>query len=506
MRILYIDCDSLRPDHLGCYGYDRDTSPNIDGVAADGRRFTGCYASDAPCLPSRTAFFSGRFGVHTGVVNHSGTNADVRHRGAARGTSTDDRYRSLPRALRNLGHRTAFVSPFPQRHGAWHVLDGFDEWVDTGGAGTERADVVAPHAESWLDEHATGEDWYLHVNFWDPHTPYDTPPEFGNPFADDPPPEWLTDETIREHYESYGPHSAHDVHHGYLTGTGPDDLERTPDEIEDREDFDRWVDGYDVGIRYMDEYVGDLLDRLREAGVYEETLVVVSADHGENLGELNVYGDHQTADDRTCRVPLVVKGPGVEPGVDDGFHYQFDLSATLVELAGGDVPAGWDAESFRPALTGGESVGRDFLVTGQGAWSCQRGVFFGDWLLLRTYHDGWKDFEPVELYDLANDPHETENLAREEPAVVERGLALLQRWRAERGLDAATGRDGGNPEAPRSLVDPLFEVIREGGPAYLRGNDGVYAERLRETGREEHAETIEARDGVVDGDLGEYLP
>ncbi|MFB6296259.1 MAG: sulfatase, partial [Halobacteriales archaeon] len=284
MRILYIDCDSLRPDHLGAYGYDRATSPNIDEIAADARRFTNYYVSDAPCLPSRTAYFTGRFGINTGVINHSGINADIRHRGASRGTSTAGRFSSLPRALRDAGHETVFVSPFPQRHGAWHVVDGFDQWIDTGGGGGERAEVVYPHAEEWLAANAGEEDWYLHVNFWDPHTHYDTPMEFGNPFADEDPPAWHTEEILREHYESYGPHSAHDLHHPYLTGGDVPDLERTPDEIATLEDYDRWIDGYDVGIRYMDEFIGDMMDLLRAEGVYEETMIVVSADHGENQG------------------------------------------------------------------------------------------------------------------------------------------------------------------------------------------------------------------------------
>ncbi|WP_435146098.1 sulfatase family protein [Halobaculum sp. P14] len=502
MRILYIDADSLRPDHLGCYGYERDTSPTIDEIANEGRRYTNYYTSDAPCLPSRTAYFSGRFGIHTGVVAHDGINADVRHRGDARGHANTGDYRTLPNALREAGHRTAFISPFPQRHGAWHVVDGFEEWVDTGGFGTERAEVVYPYAEEWLDEHATEEDWYLHVNFWDPHTPYDTPEEYGNPFADDPAPEWLTEDHIDEQYESYGPHSARDLHHGYLTGDGAADLDRTPDEIADREDFRQWIDGYDVGIRYMDDYVAKLVDLLKSEGVYEDTVIVVSADHGENQGELNVYGDHQTADDVTCRVPLIVKGPGVEPGVDDDLHYHLDFSATLVDLVGEDVPAGWDGRSFLPSLTEGESSGRDFVVTGQGAWACQRGVRWDDWLLLRTYHDGWREFEPVELYNLAEDPHEVENVANDYPEVADHGMTLLDRWRSQRTLDAAVGNDGGNPDAPRALVDPLFEVIRDGGSVYLKGNEETYAKRLRETGRDEHAETIESGDGLVTQEPG----
>lgn len=505
MRILYIDVDSLRPDHLGCYGYERDTSPNIDQIANEARRFTNYYVSDAPCLPSRTAYFSGRFGIHTGVVSHSGTTADIRPRGDKRNHTTGGDYCTLPRALQDEGYHTALISPFPKRHGAWHTVDGFDEWVDTGKFGVERAEDIYPHAEEFLEENATEEDWYLHVNFWDPHTPYDTPQEFGNPFADDPAPEWMTESLLEEQYESYGPHSAQDVHHGYLSGDGPEDLERTPDEIADLDDFKRWVDGYDVGIRYMDTYIGKLIDLLKDQDVYEETLIVLSADHGENLGELNVYGDHQTADDVTCCVPLIVKGPDIESGVDEEFHYHLDLSATLVDLVGGDVPDGWDGQSFLPSLTDGESVGRDFLVMGQGAWASQRGVRWDDWLLLRTYYDGWRDFDAVELYNLAEDPHEVENVAEERPDVASRGMALLDHWRSQRGIDAAIGEDGGNPSAPRSLVDPLFEVIHEGGSIYLEDNMDTYTNRLRETGREDHAEEIEERDGIVQQDPNGFL-
>ena len=504
MRILYIDCDSLRPDHLGCYGYHRETSPNIDRIAEEGRRFTNYYASDVPCLPSRTALFSGRFGIHTGVVNHGGVAADVRGRGEERRFQTEgDEFRTLPTVLRKAGHTTEFISSFPQRHGAWHTLDGFDGWVDPGGRGTERAETVAPLAEEWLEAHAGEEDWYLHVNFWDPHTPYDTPAEYGNPFADDPAPEWPDEATIERQYESYGPHSAHEPH----AWGGGSDLERTPQEIGSREEFRQWIDGYDVGIRYMDDHVGRLFSLLEAAGVFEETLVIVSADHGENQGELNVYGDHQTADDKTCRVPLLVCGPGVEPGVDDGLYYQVDLAPTLADLVDGDAPDGWDGRSFAGSIADEADAGRDYLVLGQGAWACQRAVRWDDWLLIRTYHDGLKEFDPVELYDLAADPHETTNLAHDEPEVVRRGLGLLEQWVSRRLLETATGEAGGNPSAPRAVTDPLWEVLHEGGPFHAKAEGAIlmYAERLRKTGREEHAEKLEEHRGIVPQAVDEYL-
>ncbi len=212
MRILYGDVDSLRPDHLGCYGYERDTSPTVDRLADDGRVFTNYYAADVPCLPSRTGLFTSRFGIHTGIVNHGGLNADARPRGERRLFHSRDEFETWTMALSEAGYRTALVSPFPSRHAAWHVLDGFEEWRDTGENGGETTDVVARYAEQWLEEHATEDDWYLHVNFWDPHTVYRTPIEYGNPFAAAPTPGWLTETIISEQRERPGPFSARDLY------------------------------------------------------------------------------------------------------------------------------------------------------------------------------------------------------------------------------------------------------------------------------------------------------
>ena len=86
MRLLYLDIDTLRADHLSCYGYHRTTTPNIDALATDGTRFTNVYASDVPCLPSRAALMSGTFGIRNGVVNHGGSGAELRIEGARRGS------------------------------------------------------------------------------------------------------------------------------------------------------------------------------------------------------------------------------------------------------------------------------------------------------------------------------------------------------------------------------------------------------------------------------------
>ncbi len=113
LKILYLDIDSLRPDHLGCYGYHRNTSPNIDRIAERGVRFTNFYASDAPCAPSRTALFSSKFGIHTGLINHGGLEANVRPIGANRPFNYHHTpYQAWVDVLRFEGLHTAMISLF----------------------------------------------------------------------------------------------------------------------------------------------------------------------------------------------------------------------------------------------------------------------------------------------------------------------------------------------------------------------------------------------------------
>ncbi|HEV2294026.1 MAG TPA: sulfatase [Tepidisphaeraceae bacterium] len=475
MRILYLDIDSLRPDHLGCYGYRRDTSPNIDRLALDAVRFDNCYVTDAPCLPSRTALWSGRFGIHNGVVNHGGVASEPLIEGPSRGFQSTLGMTSWMACLRAAGLRTATISSFGERHSAWHFYANFNEVYNCGRRGIERADEVEPIALEWLRRNAKAEKWFLHVNLWDPHTPYRTPDSVAHLFKDDPLPAWLTEEVRRAHWDGGGPHSAREV-----TGFGTTDWERQipqqfpqqPGQIDSMDKVRMVLDGYDRGVRYADETIGRLLDALASAGVLDETVIVVSADHGENLGELNIYGDHQTADHITCRVPLVVRWPEVMTGgrVDGRLLYHFDFAATMVELLDGEVPSNWD----------GRSAARDHLVISQGAWSCQRSVRFEDYVCIRSYHDGYHAFPEVMLFDVRRDPHEQHDLAPQRPDLVGRATAMLDAWHDEM-MRTAT-----HP------IDPMRTVLAEGGPLHARGQLPEYLKRLHETGRGEFAARLAA--------------
>lgn len=455
MRILYLDLDSLRPDHLGCYGYHRNTSPNIDAIAKEGVTFTNYYCSDAPCLPSRSALMSGRFGIHNGIVGHGGTAADMRREGVNRGFSDRLSSESLPAVLRQANMKTASISTFSERHSAWTFNAGFHEVFNIGDRGHETAEQVLPVALKWLEDNGKSEDWFLHLNFWDPHTPYRTPDSYGNPFEEEPLPEWLNEEVFQLHRNKQGQHSIEDMNalaksHYYRHA-------RHHKSIEQHEDLRVIVDNYDAAVRYLDEHLGHVFGKLSELGIMEDTAIIISADHAENLGELGIYSEHGTADQATCRIPMIVRWPGgMQGNTDDGLHYHLDLGPTLASLLNLKSPPAWDGESYAETILKGSPAGRDYLVISQCAHVCQRSVRFGDYIYIRSYHDGHHGFPKEMLFDLKQDPYEQHNLAEERRDLCKEAVYLLNEWHDD--MMSSMDYD----------TDPMWTVLKEGGPLHAR--------------------------------------
>jgi arylsulfatase A-like enzyme len=480
MRMLILDLDSLRPDHLGCYGYHRNTSPNIDRIAREGVRFTNYYTSDAPCFPSRTALMTGRFGIHNGVVGHGGTAGDVRHEGESRQFQDRLARESLPAFLRSAGLKTVLVSPFAERHSSWTFYAGFNEIYNTGKNGGESAEEVTPTVLNWIERNAKEDQWLLYVNYWDPHTPYRAPESFGHPFADEPLPAWITEEVLEAHIRKVGPHSASEINM-YDNRTLPQ-YPRHPGEIKDFDGLRKMIDGYDTAIRYMDDHIGRLFQALEAQGVMDDLVIIITADHGENMGELGIYGEHGTADQITCRIPMIIRWPGVtRPHVDHGLHYHLDLGPTLAEMLGRQPMPSWDGQSYAPVLRECCDAGRDYLVLSQCAHVCQRSVRFGDWLYIRTYHDGYHLFDKEMLFHVGDDPHEQFNLAAERPDLCKEAVYFLNEW---------------HDEMMRSMpfdTDPLWTVMKEGGPYHAKGHLRRYAAWLEQTGRGHAVEELKRR-------------
>ena len=480
MRFLILDLDTLRPDHLSCYGYHRQTSPTLDAIAARGVRFDNYYCSDAPCLPSRAALVTGRHGIRSGVIGHGGTAADLRLQGRNRGFHSDTEQLSLWGFLRGQGYHTASVSPFAQRHSAFWFNAGFVETYDTGSGGMVPPEQITPHVLNWMDRHAREDNWCLHINYWDPHTPYRAPADFGNPFAEEPLPGWMTPELLAEHRTQPGLHGCWEVN--MADDAVSPRYPRHPGQVPDMDGFRAMIDGYDCGIRYMDGHIDRLLNTLADAGVLDDTAIIVTSDHGENLGELGSYAEHGTSDYITHRIPMIMAGPGWQSGaVDSALHYNLDLGPTLAELLDAKPRAGWQGRSYAGALTGGAYEQRDHLVLGQCCHGAQRSVRFGPWQYIRTYHDFYHLWPREMLFNIAQDPHETQNLAEQRPEICAEAARLLLNWVDDQML------------AMPDAVDPLWTVMREGGPLHSRGLLPAYCQRLEATGRGQHVPELRRR-------------
>lgn len=479
MRIIMIDVDTLRPDHMGCYGYERNTTPQMDKIARESMRFENYYCSDAPCLPSRAALVTGKFGIHSGIVNHGGLAADIRHPGPDRFMFNQGVINNLFFMFRSAGMYTVSVSTFAERHSAYWFNAGFNETINVGKIGGETANEVMPNALDWIGRRGKENGWFMHIHMWDPHSPYNTPEDFGNPFEDAPAAPWITEDVLKGHKKHVGPHSINELNM-FDDKVNPK-WKRMVGKGETLSDVKKIIDGYDCGVRYVDTQVGYLVDLLKRLGIYEDTAIIITADHGENLGELGIYSEHATADNTTTHIPLIIKWPGMKQGVDQGLHYNIDLTRTFADLLGQEPIPDGDGQSFIETLRTGADTGRDHLIVSQCAHVCQRSVRFDDYIYIRTYHDGYHLFPREMLFNIKEDVHEQENLADQEPQLCDRAARLLLDWEEDMMLSSP------------SETDPMWVVIREGGPFNCSGRLGEYLDRLEATGRHEGAEELRRR-------------
>ena len=448
MRIIYFDIDSLRPDHLGCYGYGRPTSPTIDGIAAQGMRFDHYYCADSPCMPSRHGWITGRYGINNGVVTHGGAASRLQILETLYG-GPDQRNQLVQRKLRQNGYDTICFSNFATRHCATWFGMGWSEFHSPNlKTGSESAEEVNAPVLRWLKQNGDRDNYFLYINYWDPHRIYDLPREWFDRMSQNPlPMGWPDEKAIGDHQKVDGWFTADTLFPNKAKSPTPN----MPDAIKNRADLAHMVNGYDAEIAYADYHVQQVLDALSAHGVLDETAIIISADHGEAMGESGIYGDHVCADDCIHRIPLIIKWPGVAtPGsVCQEFLYNVDLSATLIELTGGVIPEYYDGRSFAPALRSGVGPLHDYLVWGHGLYTLQRAVRTPQHLMIRTYDPYGYRFDPVALYDMRADPHQTRNLSNERPDLVREMDHYLTEWLHEQRVK------------PYALPDPMEVVWQE---------------------------------------------
>ena len=395
-NVLLITIDTLRADHLPAYGYRRVKTPAVDGLVQDGILFKRAVAHAPITLPSHTSILTGLYPMTHGVRN----NGDY---------YLPDDVETLAQMLKPSGYRTAaFVSAFllDARFGLNRGFDVYDDSTTTTSSAL-RPDLIkrrpagetAARVLGWLDSHyapgagAKGrEPFFLWAHFFDPHLDYDPP------------------EPFRTRY---------------------------------RDNF------YDAEIAYTDQQVGVLLERLKKLGLYGNTLVILTGDHGESLGEHGESAHSIFIYDSTQRIPLILKLPeesraGTSAG---GLARHVDIVPTVLDVLGlpNAAPPGLPGRSLLPLALG---RGPDAEVLSYAEAYLPKDYY--GWSALESVDDGHHKFIEApkpELYDLDGDPREKENLASQDGDRAARMRAELETLRKKYASRAEPGRAAREPDA-----------------------------------------------------------
>jgi len=414
VNIVFIVIDTLRASRLGCYGYSRPTSPALDRLAAQGARFARCFAPGIPTTPAHTTLYTGLHPLTHTIVSHGGK------------VDLDRKIPVLPELLQAAGYTTAAVDnlydikPWLARGYEFYINPSFRHKMRL----LVSCEEINARAIPWLREHAH-ETFFLFLHYWEPHTPY-MPPEcyrtFYPPDRDPFSPEHTSFEPIKRQpfWGMFG-----DI---WFKKLGP---------VTDAEYV---ASLYDAEIRHVDDGVAEILAALEETGLAEDTLVVLTGDHGESLYSHDIYFDHHGLYEDTIHVPLLLRHPSaIAPDTTlTPMVQHLDLAPTLLEAAGAPIPASMEGRSLWPLLTG---------QTGQGGWEqviCCECTWQAKWALrtetaklILAREPDFHDMPMRELYDLAADPEEATNVIEERPQEAQAMEAELEAW-----IAASLARNG----------------------------------------------------------------
>lgn len=416
-RVILITVDTLRADHMGVYGYPRQTSPALDELARQGVTFTSAVAQWPKTGPSLASIFTGRYPKTTGLT----------HRAAQQ---IPDEYKTLPELFQSAGYRTLGVVSNAVLSAELGWNRGFDEFLETwklGGAVSDdpvehRKWVTAPLVNQLaipaLDRHADAERLFVWLHYSDPHAPYLLPEGAEDPFVDD---DFDTQDELIEH--ELPPARA----------------------IQDERRLGFFVARYDANILVTDTHIGAILDHLEGLGLLDDAMVIFTSDHGEGLGEHDELFEHgREPYNTTAHVPLLITRRGVTRAARQVEHpiELVDLYPTLLDtlqVRQGDE--GLEGSSLAPFLGPMGAVETEALKPfryafseaggGQQLWRHYMSVQDGRWKLVfhPAVERGGRQLPPTfELYDLESDPTETENLAGQREEEFDRLWKALSTW------------------------------------------------------------------------------
>ena len=410
-NLLLITIDTLRADRLGCYGAAAASTPNIDRLAREGTLFTDAFCSIPITLPSHCSILTGLYPRTHKVLSH--------------GYTLGEEQVTLAELLKENGYKTAaFVSS--------HVLDdkygvnqGFDLYFQRYNYGAKRIrnllrnkgeDLLTQAILDWI-RLELDEPYFLWIHWFHPHKPYEPPP----------PMDALVD-------PERGGEAGQKADVKTLEKAWKGEIDLTGEEVE------RFRSLYAGEVAFTDRQVGLVLSGLKESGGLENTVVLFTADHGEVLYEHDRYFGHDIMlYDRSLRVPLIVREPDRDgkSEISGATVRNIDILPGALDLLGIDR-SGLDLEgrSFAPALGGGTLPDAPVFAEvfpPKEDWKSEprHAVRFDGWKLITV--DGVPEGE---LFDLAADPGEAENLIREREGLRDRMTGLLDEWMGKTSISS----------------------------------------------------------------------
>ncbi len=430
-NIVFISIDSLRADHLGCYGYPKPTSPTIDALAAQGARFEWAISTTSWTLPSHAAMFTGLYDSAHGLVDNA--------------LALAAEHRTLAEVLADHGYRTGGFFGGPYLHPVFGLGQGFETYescmaeLDTKATeasvrdqsrlkhNASHSDVTSPRtlaaATRWLDSLDRARPFFLFLHLWDVH--YDFLPP-------------------KELVELFDP-----GYTGTLTGENFMDNPAVRAGMDPR-DLMHLLALYDGEIRFVDNHLSQLVTVLKERGEWDNTLFVITADHGEEFFEHGQKGHQKSLFDEVVHVPLVLSWPArIRTGVRVSDPVRIiDLMPTLLTAAGVARRPKMQGRDLWPLIIGEslpfEPALCELLVDKRE----YRAVRTGGFKVIQTHPS-----KALAGFDLASDPKETiaKQILAPDPRVVSGGRVL--QVETERAREWLRGLGAGPEEIE---IDPAM--------------------------------------------------